>query len=55
VERAAGEPQCLALPRCCDASFLAAAGFAIEEQFGDWDGQPFAATRPEIITIARRR
>jgi hypothetical protein len=37
------------------ASFLAAAGFAIEEQFGDWDGQPFAATSREIITIARRR
>ena len=27
---------------------------AIEEQFGDWDGQPLTATSPEIITLARR-
>lgn len=34
--------------------FLSNAGLAIDEQFGDWDGQPLAATSPEIITIARR-
>jgi SAM-dependent methyltransferase len=33
---------------------LVDAGLAIEEQFGDWDGQPLTATSPEIITLARR-
>ena len=37
------------------AGFLARAGLAIEEQFGDWDGRPLADASPEIITIARRR
>jgi Nodulation protein S (NodS) len=36
------------------ASFLSGAGLAIEEQCGDWDGQPLADTSPEIITMARR-
>ena len=36
------------------AGFLAAAGFQIEEQFGDWDRSPVTDTSPEIITIARR-
>ena len=36
------------------ASFLADAGFTIQEQFGDWDRPPLTATSPEIITLARR-
>ncbi len=36
------------------SSFLSAAGLAIEEQFGDWDGQALTAGSPEIITVARR-
>jgi hypothetical protein len=36
------------------AGFLAAAGFWVEEQYGDWDRQPRTETSPEIITIARR-
>ena len=35
------------------ASFLAAAGFVIEAQYGDWDRSPVTASSPEIITIAR--
>jgi ubiquinone/menaquinone biosynthesis C-methylase UbiE len=35
------------------ASFLARAGFEIEEQFGDWDRQPLTENSPEIITVAR--
>ena len=35
------------------ASFLAAAGFFIEAQYGDWDRSPLTASSPEIITIAR--
>ena len=35
------------------ASFLAAAGFVIEAQYGDWDRSPLVASSPEIITIAR--
>ena len=35
------------------ASFLAAAGFVIEAQFGDWDRSPVVASSPEIITLAR--
>jgi SAM-dependent methyltransferase len=35
-------------------AFLQEAGFAIEEQFGDWDRGPVAAGSKEIITIARR-
>jgi SAM-dependent methyltransferase len=34
------------------ALFLAAAGLAIQEQFGGWDRQPLTGTSPEIITIA---
>jgi ubiquinone/menaquinone biosynthesis C-methylase UbiE len=37
------------------SSFLADAGFVIEEQFGDWDRQPLTDTSPEIITLARPR
>lgn len=36
------------------ASFLADAGLAIEEQFGDWNGQPLTDASPEIITVTRR-
>lgn len=36
------------------SSFLSGAGLVIEEQFGDWAGQPLTGTSPEIITIARR-
>ena len=36
------------------SSFLYGAGLAIEEQFGDWDGQALTDTSPEIITVARR-
>jgi hypothetical protein len=36
------------------AWFLADAGLAIEQQFGDWDRQALTDTSPEIITIARR-
>jgi SAM-dependent methyltransferase len=34
------------------ASFLAGAGLAISEQFGDWDRAPLTGASPEIITIA---
>lgn len=33
------------------AAFLAGAGLAIQEQFGDWDRAPLTGTSPEIITI----
>ncbi len=36
------------------AAFLAGAGLAIEEQFGDWAEGPLTATSPEIITVARK-
>jgi SAM-dependent methyltransferase len=36
------------------AAFLADAGLVIEEQFGDFTGEPLTATSPEIITIARK-
>ena len=36
------------------SSFLSEAGFAIEDQFGDWDRQPLTDSSLEIITIARR-
>jgi len=36
------------------ATFLAGAGLAVEEQFGDFDRQPLTETSPEIITVARR-
>ncbi len=36
------------------ATFLIDAGFAIGDQFGDWDRSPLVDTSPEIITIARR-
>lgn len=35
------------------ASFLTEAGFAIEEQFGDWDRRPLSEASPEIIIVAR--
>ncbi|WP_027942198.1 class I SAM-dependent methyltransferase [Amycolatopsis taiwanensis] len=34
-------------------SFLSDAGLVVDEQFGDWLGNPFTETSPEIITIAR--
>lgn len=34
--------------------FLADAGLAIEQQFGDWDRSPLMDTSPEIITVVRR-
>jgi len=37
------------------SSFLTDAGLAIDEQFGDWGGQPLTETSPEIITVTRRR
>lgn len=36
------------------AAFLTEAGFAIEAQFGDWDGAPLVDRSPEIIMLARR-
>jgi hypothetical protein len=36
------------------SSFLSGAGMAIEQQFGDWSGEPLGDVSPEIITIARR-
>ena len=36
------------------SSFLSGAGLAVEEQFGDWAGNPLTARSPEIITVARR-
>jgi SAM-dependent methyltransferase len=33
-------------------AFLTEAGFAIEEQYGDWDRSTLSDTSPEIITIA---
>jgi SAM-dependent methyltransferase len=37
------------------ARFLAAAGFVLEQQFGDFDRQPLTPASPEIVTIARAR
>lgn len=37
------------------AALLSEAGFAIEDQFGDWNRAPLAHTSPEVITIASRR
>ncbi|WP_327070431.1 class I SAM-dependent methyltransferase [Kitasatospora sp. NBC_01302] len=34
--------------------FLTEAGFAIEAQYGDWEGGPIDAASREIITLARR-
>ncbi|MFF5212357.1 class I SAM-dependent methyltransferase [Streptosporangium sp. NPDC000396] len=36
------------------ATFLTEAGFAIEDQYGDWHRGPVTETSREIITIARR-
>lgn len=36
------------------ARFLGEAGFAIEEQFGNWGRRPLTETSPEIITLARK-
>ena len=36
------------------SAFLAGTGLVIEEQFGDWNGEPLTETSPEIITIARK-
>jgi len=35
------------------AENLSVAGLTVEEQVGDWDGQPLTEASPEIITIAR--
>ncbi len=35
--------------------FLHEAGFAVDQQFGDWDRGPLTDASEEIITIARRR
>ena len=35
------------------SKFLAEAGLAIDEQFGDWNRERFTLTSPEIITIAK--
>ena len=37
------------------AGFLTAAGFVIEEQFGDFDRRPLRHESPEIVTLARAR
>jgi SAM-dependent methyltransferase len=37
------------------AALLHDAGFAVEEQFGDWRRGPLTDTSEEIVTIARRR
>lgn len=34
-------------------AFLSAAGFYVEQQFGDWDRSPLSDGSPEIITVAR--
>lgn len=36
------------------AALLAAAGFAIERQCGDWDGSPLTPASPEIVAFCRR-
>ena len=36
------------------SEFLSDAGLVVEEQFGDWTGEPFTDRSPEIITIARK-
>lgn len=36
------------------AALLAAAGFAIERQYGDWDGSPLTTRSREIVTFCRR-
>ncbi len=35
------------------SAFLSDAGLKVEKQFGDWDGSPFTASSPEIISIAQ--
>lgn len=36
------------------SAFLTDAGLEIEQQFGNWTGEPLTDTSPEIITIARK-
>jgi len=36
-------------------AFLAGAGLAVRERYGDWDRSPLTAGSPEIITVAARR
>jgi SAM-dependent methyltransferase len=36
------------------SAFLAEAGMAVVEQYGDWDGTPLTGGSPEIITVAVR-
>jgi ubiquinone/menaquinone biosynthesis C-methylase UbiE len=35
-------------------AFIARAGLAVVEQYGDWDKQPLSSSSPEIITIASK-
>ncbi|HEY2552176.1 MAG TPA: class I SAM-dependent methyltransferase [Streptosporangiaceae bacterium] len=42
------------LDQAAITSFLQASGFAVEEQFGDWQRAPLTSASREIITIARR-
>ena len=43
------------LPAEILSAFLAEAGLAIDQQFGDWDRQSLTPKSPEIITIARQQ
>ncbi|PRX43460.1 methyltransferase family protein [Prauserella shujinwangii] len=36
------------------SGFLAGAGLAVEQRFGDWARRPFSPASPEIVTVARR-
>lgn len=36
-------------------STLAAAGFTIDELYGDWQGGPLADASPVLVVVARRR
>ena len=36
------------------SSLLCDAGLTIDEQFGDWTGQPLTSANPEVATIARK-
>jgi hypothetical protein len=47
-------PQTIRFPTQSEvAQQLAAAGFAPEVWYGDWDGSPCSEQSPEIIVIAR--
>jgi hypothetical protein len=42
------------LPKDTLTAFLSGADLAVDEQYGDWNGEPLIDTSPEIITVARR-